>query len=767
MKTRHHHWWTAATILMLLWPIAMARAADSAAGQVSSKQVIAAIDKAVDYLLKQDLPQKHWERGVLGPWQEKMPQFLGESALVTEALLDVQQSLHLQKLDIFSGKMKSAIEFLLNNHNNTTYSTSFQANAIALLPKKPQYRATMAWDYDYLLHSLHYNGAYSYGWGTPFTTKTMPLKSNFWDNSNSQYGILGMWAVADYGIGVPQLYWQLTADHWRKTQHANGSWWYDLANNGDGNTPDVQEGIFTPAGVASLLIADEFLARRHTNKPLVDPNVERALAWMNAHFDPKMKNQYEMYGYERVGLASGLQRFGGHNWYKAFAATLVHLQHPDGSWSPHFLSAGGDPVGTAYALLILVRGLNPVFINKLQYNKAYFGRWNARQRDVANMVEWVSKQTETPLNWQVANINAPLSDWLNSPILYITGNNDPKFTKVQIQKLRRYVNAGGLVLCSPNEDSMQFRGAMIRYGREVVRNGYEYKTLTIKSDLYHMQPWFHFYVPMLGLSNGARYVWLICPNDLGSIWQRNALNQTSYWHLPLNLYLYATGKGSLGNRLQTLEVPEATGAPARSISIGQLSYAGNWNPEPGAWPRLAKILAADAATKVNLSTVSLDHAAACGLGMLHMTGTDGFHVSPQEVAEIQKYINKGGLLFADGCGGHPEFANGFTQLMMKAFPHEPLQKIPDDAPMITGKVPGGVDASKVTYRRFYVSTKGIRSKPGLLGIKIGRRWGVIFSQTDITSGLLGTHTWGILGYSPKSSVALARNIVEYAALQGK
>ena len=750
--------------LAILWPSAASAAVTK---EVSSQQVIKAIDKAVNYLLKQDLPKKHWERGATGPWEGHMPQYLGESALVIEALLDVQQSLHLKRLDIFKSKMKSAIKFLVSHHNKTTYSTSFQANAIALLPKKPQYRAPMQWDDDYLLHSLHFNGAYSYGWGTPFTTKTMPLKSNFWDNSNSQYGILGMWAVADYGISVPMLYWKLTAGHWRKTQRVNGSWWYDRANNGDGNTPDVQESVFTPAGVASLLIADEFLGRRNTNRQFKDSAVERGLAWMNTNFQAAMKNQYAMYGYERVGLASGLQRFNGHNWYKDFASTLVHLQNKDGSWSPYFLSAGGDPVGTAYALLILVRALNPVFINKLQYNKSYFGRWNARQRDVANMVEWVSKQTETPLNWQVANINAPLSDWLNSPILFIAGKNDPKFTGKQIQKLRRYVQAGGLVLCSPNNDSMRFRGAMIRYGRQVTGNRYKFQTLNIKSDLYHMQPWFHFYVPLLGISNGARYLWLICPDDLGSVWQRYTLSKTGYWDLPLNLYLYATGKGSLSNRLQTLEVPHATAAPTRTISIGQLSYPGNWNPEPGAWPRLAKILAAQAATKVTLSTVSLAQAASSSVRMLHLTGTSGLNLSAKDLVELRMFIKNGGLLFADGCGGHPQFTDAFAQIMIKAFPHHPLQHIPDTAPFITGKVPSGVDAAKVTYRKYYLSANGTKHKPDLLGIKIGKRWAVIFSPNDITSGLLGTNTWGILGYTPKSSIALARNIVEYAGIKPK
>ncbi len=761
MNIRHHYQlWSAAIILALLCPAAIAQAAQPVGPQVSSKMVVAAIRKGVHYLLSRNKSGTHWEQGVVngGLNGKLIPQYLGESALVTEALLDVQQSLHLPELNIFKDPMKSAVNFLVNHRNSTTYVASFQAAVMGLLPKKTQYRKVLEWDADYLLRSLNRDGSYGYIiYPTPVRAgRNDPFGG---DNSNTQYGILGMWTAADYGLSVPEKYWMIAANYWRRTQQPDGTWWY---------TPDRIEPVqMTPAGVASLLICDEYLARRDTSRRFRDPSVELGLKWIDAHFQPQLSELYTMYGYERVGLASGLQRFGGHNWYGDFARTLLQHQQVNGSWVTTFWPNQHYCLGTAYALLILDRGLNPVLCNKLQYTKPYFGDWNARQRDVANMVEWISKQTEAPLNWQVANIHAPLGDWLNSPILYISGQKDPKFTPQQIAKLRRYVDAGGLVLCSCNNSSVAFQRAMIKYGREVVNKQYEFQRLTNKSVLFNMQPWFHMYMNVLALSNGSRYLWLVCPGDLGAIWERQAVSQRSFWEFPLNLYLYATGKGSLADRLHSTAVPAAAKPPARTVKIGLVKYPGNWNPEPGAWPRLTKLLATDAGTGAILSTVNISAAGAADVPLLHLTGTDALHFSDQDVAALRQYVQKGGLLFADGTGGNPEFANGFTQLMMKAFPDKPLQKIPDDAPFITGKVPGGVDASKVTYRRFFVSTKGVRSKPGLLGIKIGKRWGVIFSQTDITSGLLGTNTWGILGYSPKSSVALARNIVEYACQSRK
>ncbi|MCL5769914.1 MAG: hypothetical protein M1588_01155 [Planctomycetes bacterium] len=39
---------------------------------------------------------------------------------------------------------------------------------------------------------------------------------------------------------------------------------------------------------------------------------------------------------------------------------------------------------------------------------------------------------------------------------------------------------------------------------------------------------------------------------------------------------------------------------------------------------------------------------------------------------------------------------------------------------------------------------------------------ILFSPWDITSGLLGTNTWGIAGYTPASAQKLARDILLYA-----
>ncbi len=741
----------------------------------SSSRVISAIKRGVDYLLSQRNPKTFWEQGTRSGSQE----YLGETALVVESLLDVEQSLKLERLYIFKSPMKQSIAFLVSHRNNTTYAASFQANALALLPRRKTYNATLRWDANYLFRSMHRGGGYAYAWGTPAYAKRFPTGESDWcDNSNTQYAVLGMWAAAHTGLPIPARYWLESASHWRRGQFINGSWGY----LGQTRTPSITAQLpgrmetFTPAGVASLLISDEFVGAQHVGiHPVVDRNILAGLHWINKNFNPGTTNQYAMYCYERVGLASGLQYFGGHNWYHDYVKTLLATQNSDGSWSADFVTyfnpnpkispphnSFASVIATAYALLILDRGLNPVFMNKLQYNKSFYGQWNIRQRDVANVTSWISTNSETPLNWQVVNFQSPVSSWLTSPILIITGHTDPKFSSQQLAELRAYIDAGGMVFCSPDGASLKFQRAMLKYGREVMDNKYTFHRLTAKSMLLTMQPWYHMYFNMLAISNGVRDVWIISPGDIGAVWERRAFAQKKFWEFPMNLYLYATGKGYLADRLHSPILPTVTTAPARTLAVGRLKYNGNWNPEPGAWPRMALLARANAQTQINISTVSLDQLNIRRTPLLDMTGTGKVAFTAAQIAALRKYLNQGGMLFGDAAGGHQQFTDAFSSLALKLYPKSVLSKLPQNCSIYRGTMPGGTDIKHVRYRRYYIDVYGAKDKPEFLGIKHAGRWVLVFSPDDVTSGILGIKTWGISGYTPRSAVALANNVLEYA-----
>jgi hypothetical protein len=695
----------------------------------------------------------------------------------------VGESLHLRRLSIFQPAMARAIRYVAAMRTQSTYAASFQANALALLPnyRKPAYFKALEWDSRYLNEAMHRNGGYTYRWirGVNRPHENAPGR---WDNSNTQYGVLGQWAAAHAGVHVPGNYWFIAARHWHMTQYLNGTWGYWGFRGRPHGRPSRPE-TMTPAGIASLLIADEYLKARASAAAQKDAGVVRAMRWIDTNINPKAKDLYELYGYERVGLATGLQYYGKVNWYAAFAADLVRRQNPNGSWYPMFRALRWDQrggygdgkypqpvIGTADALLILDRGLNPVVFNKLQYTARYYGRWNSRPRDVANVTSWMTRSFDAPFNWQVVNINISYRNWLDSPILLITGSRPVRFTSLQIARLRHYVHAGGMVFCNCNDYSVAFRKSMIALGEQVCGSRYPARKLGPKNMLYTMQSWYHsaFNPGWIAISNGIRDLWIVSPADLGRTWQDRQFANKSPWNLATNLYLYATGRGLLSDRLQSLYVPRSHLKPKRTISAVILKYRGNFNPEPGAWRRMARLARRDFATRVHLSVRSTAGSGTAGgvsgVNLVLLTGTGGFTLRPAETASLKVYLHHGGLLFADAGASSRSFGIAFESLCRKLFPHHAITSLPYHTRLYTGKMPGGVRAMHARYRKYYIQRRGLHHYPRLDGIRYHGRWVVVFSTCNLTSGLLGTNTWGISGYSPGYAVKLARNIIAYAAM---
>jgi hypothetical protein len=220
------------------------------------------------------------------------------------------------------------------------------------------------------------------------------------DTSISQYGMLGLWAAAQYGITVPTAVWDRAA-HWHITrQSKDGGFIYHPPIGGGGSpTPSM-----TAAGTGSMSIARLHLypkrepARAETasnersgpNRTRLPDLVQRAderpqakaaparttastqqprsripleqlnksinagLAWFDANFSIDKVTGWQMYylyGLERVAALNERTEFARRDWYTEGAAFLVAKQAENGSWSG---SSGVVPC-TAFGLLFLTQ----------------------------------------------------------------------------------------------------------------------------------------------------------------------------------------------------------------------------------------------------------------------------------------------------------------------------------------------------------------------------------------------------------------------------
>jgi hypothetical protein len=233
------------------------------------------------------------------------------------------------------------------------------------------------------------------------------------------------------------------------------------------------------------------------------------------------------------------------------------------------------------------------------------------------------------------------------------------------------------------------------------------------------------------------------------------------FRLAVNVALYASGKIDLRNRLSTPYVPEPARAAERSVAVARLKYPGNWNPEPYAWTRFARLLQEQTGSGIAMQEVALKDLKPDAAPLAHLTGTAAYQFTADQIAAVKAYVNGGGVLLVDCCGGGNAFSVSVrSDLIAKAFVGDP-QPLPPDDPLLAGLSAGKANDSPLRLRPYAVDRLG-RAAPPILRLKSGRGY-VLFSALDLTSGLLGTHTWGILGYQPDSAQRFLRNLVESVA----
>nr|ASV46798.1 hypothetical protein [uncultured bacterium] len=558
-------------------------------------------------------------------------------------------------------------------------------------------------------------------------------------------------------VEAPLKYWEAVDKHWADSQCANGQWAYGDGGRGGGTLS------MTAAGTASMFVTQEYISlkdlrlRRRGDdvgrEPFSEP-LRKALAWFEQGDNSVTLNGswwgYTLYGIERVGLASGFKYFGTHDWYRELARQVVARQQANGSW--------GDPIETSYALLFLARGRHPILMNKLRFD----GYWANRPRDAANLARFAGRQFERPLNWQVVNLQRDWYDWLDSPILYVASHTAPRFADADYEKLRRYAEAGGLIFTHADGTDRRFdqwaRGLAAKlfpkYEMQDLRHDHPVYSVLFKTE---------FRPRLRAVSNGSRLLMIHSPGDMARQWQaRNtAPGQGQGKHLfelGTNLFIYAAGKRDLRNRLDSPHVTPPGPAPLGTVAVARLEYAGNWDPEPAAWGRFARVFQRRTGTGLEVRTVRWRDLRPGLAPFAHVTGTARYAPTAEEAAALKGYLESGGVLLVDPCGGAPAFTEGVEAALAPLFPDAAPRPVRSAHPLINAGPPGMADLTRPRMRP-YVLEKYAGSVSGTFDAVKAGRGHVILSRLDLTSGLLGTNTWGVAGYEPAYAQAFIQNAI--------
>lgn len=741
----------------------------------------AAIEKAKRFIYRHQSMEGRWETapsriGDGDDWEKMQGStYGGYTALCTYALLAAGESPN-------DPRIKAAVDFLKHVDLIGVYAVAMRLQVWLLIPhESSELKGLIHKDADFLLNNVNVkvdvvgsnDGLWDYlGKGSRV------------DHSVSQYGVLGLWAAQQTGVvDVSTPKWKLFEAAWRRDQTSDGGWIYGAYG------PETVS--MTAAGVASLFITADYLHAEDGIAclgTLTNPWIDRGLHWIDSHYDEVYESTYAMYGIERIGAASGYKFFGSHDWFLDLTDKLISTQLKDGSWFSRY--PGMQPLdATCFALLFMARGEAPVLMNKLDYHlhAPVPGKpvvlppttgptlmetvnWNERPRDLANLANFVGRQTETYRNWQIVSPQALPEDLHDAPVLYISGSDAMNLTAEDAKRLKLFVQQGGMILGNADCGKEAFSHSFEALGRTMFGGtfrelppqhpAFTHEQFAAKS--WRVRP------SVLGLTNGVRELMILLPNsDPARWWQtpNGAAGHQDAFELGADLYQYAIDR-QLWSKGRSYIVRFNPSAPPalHKLKVARLAVGPNWDPEPGGWVRLAAILHNEDSTDMTFLPVVPGAGNLAAMHVAHLTGTTAFTLTNPARLEIKSFVEHGGTLVIDAAGGSLPFADSAEQELKNIFGPAATpqldQPLPPNSPVYTLAQHA---INSFTYRSWTrANSVGALKQPQVKGITVGNRIAIFFSRDDLSAGLVGEPVDGIIGYSPETATAIMRNIMLYA-----
>ncbi|MBM44393.1 MAG: hypothetical protein CMJ36_05220 [Phycisphaerae bacterium] len=757
-------------------------------------------DIFIEALYEHQGPQGHWDPDSMPSGESTNQQTGGYTALACLALLSGGESYQDERL-------RDALAYLQRIEPIGTYAVATRAMVWSSLPE--QYKRNLGRDAQWLIDSFNEQAA---GWdykARPSGTITSPSPSV------RHFGILALWEAAKRGYSVPPGLLAAIEGATLQSQNRDGSWSYKNESGPSGS--------MTAAGLVTLAITDELLhakdavSLKRTNGPR-ERSAMGGLAWLESNFDaiqtPGTTSRgsrfpmYWLYAIERVGLAQGLTRLGGSDWFREGAATIRNRfldENHDGSWTLKSTYRSGGRSSAVrelcFGLLFLSRGNAPVAINKLQVDG---WRWNNRPRDVANLCRHMSDEHETRLHWQVVPLDEEHAGFFDAPVLYIASDTALPFIKEHEKEIRRfdgearaylqrrsegileegeraprpprieeidairtYLDHGGTLLCVNEGKNASFTRSVQDLGT-LLHPGIDWK----KTDARHWV--FKEPHPVSGrkpavetLGTGVRErIFLVPRGDPSASLQALDRSSPGVMATLSNIHARASGMLRTPPRLD-VSIPESPGTPRQvQARIVKGVHGGDWNAEPRALPLLTLELERRGTTSsVRSRMIRKEHLGA-EADLLVISGTSDTSIDADAWDAIIEFVRRdGGVVLFEHAGGGDGgiFASRAEQDAMQHF-GQPVRSARSTAVLTGDGLEGGIDCTEVSWQPFSITEifAEATNSPRLRCMSIDGTPRIFFSREDLSHALLDRPSWGIHGYSTRSAKALLCNLVHYA-----
>ena len=777
---RRRGMWAGALCLVLIGVTSAPGAAPGTAlRDLSVERVQGAIDRARSALYDNPGLQPNYgtvsESAFLKYMPYNVPQELrnvmGNHALICWSLLASGESYQQPRLS-------RRVHWVLASDQSKTYDRGMRLSMLSRLPAA-RWRPWVQRDAKWLISAMTDKGNFTDEW---YGSKL----GGYGDNANGQYGTWGLWVYERCGYELPKKTWQQVDTYWREAQlrtdgDAPAGWAILSAKAQDEGAAsgliatDRVSGPMTAGGVATLCLTERYLhgadmaklGKRHASRQL-----RKGLRWLDENFaldDPAEESDpyYYYWTIQRVGTATGRRTFNGIDWYQRVTARMLDKQQPDGTWS----GPKGQLLSTGFALLYLSKAFDPVAVGKLRFSTRGQGgtddadSWNNRPHDVWNFVEHVSDEYEYDMTWHIVQPELPVTTLIETPILFMATDKGFAFSAAQIENLRAYIEAGGLLVTNPDQPGADVARSFKALGNALFPDR-KLDKIDKDHDLYGLYHKVRPSVVMQTISNGIRPQWIHFFKDIGAGLQAREHKRGESFKVMSNIYLYVTGMKPQRRRLTGGYVVREAEKPTRTLAAARIVHGGTYDPEPGALRQLSNVLANDHDLDLQVRVLSPAELGK-GQGLAFLTTQGDGELTAAEAELIRKWLQAGGTLWLDAAGGSKAATESARAMLALLMPDAKPVPLALDHPIISGTRLGATAANNrwVSYRPYALKSMGPVNVSRLQAVKIDDRVAIIFSSHDVTCGLAGLEHWGIYGYSAQSARRLVVNSALWVAGQ--
>lgn len=411
--------------------------------------------------------------------------------------------------------------------------------------------------------------------------------------------------------------------------------------------------------------------------------------------------------------------------------------------------------------------------------------WNVTPNDVNNLLKSMKNMIGVNYNMQIASLGEVDIDPARNPILYRSGHYNFSYTDAQRKKLREYMLAGGMVIYNTGLGSAPFYRSTVRELAAIFPEQ-PVQRLTSDHPIFHAyydldrvkyaegvrkagyvgdEPWFD------AVEINCRVVALVSRWCMAVGWEDKvepeyqAYEPSSAKKLGVNIFSYSSAMRAWAkSRAQAIKFVDKDESSADKVAMVQVIYDGVWKTRHAGLSVLLQTFnhKTEVPVRYKINEARLADPRIFSAPFLYLTGHEYFTISKGEAAQLKKYLDNGGFLFAEACCGRKGFDLAFRLLMSELYPSNPLTGIPASSQVF--RSPNDVQQVGVTPMLQQDLGKAALA-PRLEGIDFNGHYGVIYSQFGMAGGWEMSQSPYARGYDDVGSLRLGQNILMYAVTQ--